>query len=80
MAECTRAVGEWAPKPAKTISSYVVRVIGTEHGRWQGQVEHIPTGKKANFKSCLEMLHVMESAMVSAPEAKCGVGDSEVAW
>lgn len=57
--------------------SYVVRIRGNENGTWQGVVEHIQTGQKMPFRSCLEMLKAMESAM-QLPQAPVTAEESEL--
>lgn len=79
MAECIRTVEASSLNAARTTSSYVIRVVGTENGTWQGELEHVQTGTKTTFRSCLQMLKVMESALELKPEAKPDETDSELA-
>ncbi|NMB26132.1 MAG: hypothetical protein GX986_11435 [Firmicutes bacterium] len=46
--------------PTTKSSTFVVRVLRTEHGTWQGRVGHVQTGDMRPFQSCLELLRIMD--------------------
>ena len=51
--------------------TFVVRVLRVENGTWQGQIDHIQTGSVWRFRSCLEMLKIIDELVgTERPETK----------
>ena len=46
-----------------SLATYVIRIVGVEHGTLQGTVEHIQTGETRSFRGCLEMLRLIETGV-----------------
>ena len=57
--------------------NFVVSIMRTENHSWQGTLSWVEGDKKENFRSALELLRLMDSA-VSSEEEKDG-GDSREA-
>ena len=47
----------------KNNHTFMVQVKNTENGTWQGYIEWIESKKKVTFRSALEMLRLMDSAI-----------------
>lgn len=45
------------------MATFVVHVMYRQHSTWQGSVTWAETGEKANFRSALELIKLMDSAM-----------------
>ena len=45
--------------------TFVVEIIEQQKDTWQGQIHWIQGNKKESFRSVLEMLHLMESAIAT---------------
>ena len=45
------------------MATFVVHVMYRQHSTWQGSVTWAETGKKANFRSALELIKLMDSAV-----------------
>ena len=45
--------------------TFVVEVIDQQHASWQGTVKWVNTGKKENFRSALELIRLLDSALES---------------
>ena len=45
--------------------TFVVEVIDQQNASWQGTVNWINTGKKENFRSALELIRLIDSALLS---------------
>ena len=45
--------------------TFVVEVIDQQNASWQGSVNWINTGKKENFRSALELIRLIDSALLS---------------
>ena len=43
--------------------TFVVEVIDQQNASWQGSVNWINTGKKENFRSALELIRLIDSAL-----------------
>jgi len=50
-------------------NTFVVQIIRSERGTWQGQVTHTQTGEAWRFNSCLEMIRFMDR-IVTERESK----------
>lgn len=46
-----------------TPSTFIVRILRTDNGTWQGRIGHTQTGDMKAFQSCLEMLRIMDEIM-----------------
>ncbi|NMB13446.1 MAG: hypothetical protein GX977_14310 [Firmicutes bacterium] len=46
-----------------TTSTFIVRILRTDNGTWQGRIGHTQTGDMKTFQSCLEMLRIMDEIM-----------------
>ena len=47
----------------KPAASYVLKIVGNEHGTLQGTIQHTQSGVKHSFRGCLEMLQFIEEAL-----------------
>ena len=45
--------------------TFVVEVIDQQNASWQGSVNWINAGKKENFRSALELIRLIDSALES---------------
>ena len=45
------------------MATFVVHVMYRQHSTWQGSVTWAETGEKANFRSALELIKLMDSAV-----------------
>lgn len=45
--------------------TFLVEVIDQQNASWQGTVKWINTGKKENFRSALELIRLLDSALES---------------
>ena len=45
--------------------TFVVEVIDQQNASWQGTVNWINTGKKENFRSALELIRLIDSALLN---------------
>ena len=50
-------------KKADGNQSFIVTVRSHENATWQGTVQWVEGGEKQNFRSVLELLKLMDSAM-----------------
>ena len=50
-------------------NSFLVSIKYRQNSSWQGTVQWVETGKIQNFKSCLELVRLIDMA-VGAPENK----------
>ena len=50
-------------------NSFLVSIKYRQNSSWQGTVQWVETGKTQNFKSCLELIRLIDMA-VGAPENK----------
>jgi len=46
-------------------NSFLVNIKYRQNSSWQGTVQWIETGKTQNFKSCLELIRLMDLAVIS---------------
>ena len=44
-------------------NSFLIKIIYRQNSSWQGTVQWIETGKTQNFKSCLELIRLMDIAV-----------------
>ena len=49
-------------------SSFLIKIKYRQNSSWQGTVQWIETGKSQNFKSCLELIRLMDIAVNSDKE------------
>ena len=43
--------------------TFVVEVVGQQNASWQGSVNWVNTGKKEHFRSALELIRLIDSAL-----------------
>ena len=43
--------------------TFVIEVVDQQNASWQGSVNWINTGKKENFRSALELIRLIDSAL-----------------
>jgi len=48
-----------------TDNSFLVKIKYRQNSSWQGTVQWVETGKTQNFKSCLELIRLMDIAVNS---------------
>ena len=46
-------------------NSFLIKIKYRQNSSWQGTVQWIETGKTQNFKSCLELIRLMDLAVTS---------------
>ena len=44
-------------------NSFLIKIKYRQNSSWQGSVQWIETGKTQNFKSCLELIRLMDIAV-----------------
>jgi len=49
-------------------NSFLVKIKYRQNSSWQGTVQWVETGKVQNFKSCLELIRLMDLAVISSEE------------
>ena len=49
--------------------TFVVEVVDQQNASWQGTVKWLNTGKKENFRSALELLRLIDSALIEEKKA-----------
>ena len=47
-------------------NSFLVKIKYRQNSSWQGSIQWIETGKTQNFKSCLELIRLMDLAVNSS--------------
>ena len=50
-------------------NSFLVKIKYRQNSSWQGTLQWIETGKTQNFKSCLELIRLMDLAVTSGDSA-----------
>ncbi len=50
--------------------SFVIKVMGQEHHTWQGSITWVEGQKKENFRSTLELLRLIDSALTEDDATK----------
>lgn len=53
----------------KNTRTFVIQVMGTDNGTWQGTVDWVEEKKKVAFRSLLELIRLMDSS-ISIQEKK----------
>ena len=53
--------------------TFLVEVVDQQNASWQGSVKWINTGKKENFRSALELIRLLDSALTEEKKQ----GDTE---
>ena len=51
-------------------NSFLVQIRYRQNSSWQGNVQWIETGKTQNFKSCMELIRLIDTALLSETEEK----------
>jgi len=51
-----------------TDNSFLIKIKYRQNSSWQGTVQWIETGKTQTFKSCLELIRLMDIAVTSDKE------------
>jgi len=51
-------------------NSFLVQIRYRQNSSWQGNVQWIETGKTQNFKSCMELIRLIDTAVLSETEEK----------
>ena len=57
--------------------TFVVEVIDQQNASWQGSVNWVNTGKKEHFRSALELIRLIDSALESEKKKDEKNGDKE---
>ena len=60
-------------------NSFLVKIRYRQNSSWQGTVQWIETGKIQNFKSCLELMRLMDIAVLSSDETG-GAEQEKIDW
>jgi len=52
-------------------SSFIIHVYSRENACWQGEIEHVQSGNVIRFRSCLELITLMDEMlkMLNFPQA-----------
>ena len=50
-------------------NSFLIKIKYRQNSSWQGTFQWIETGKIQNFKSCLELIRLMDIAVTSGDSA-----------
>ncbi|NLJ84951.1 MAG: hypothetical protein GX322_00795 [Firmicutes bacterium] len=71
-------------QPTKS-ATFIVRILRTDNGTWQGSVGHVQSGEIYTFKSCLEMLRLIDELVGTSTEEEKGARryggrSSTVSW
>jgi len=61
-------------KSIKNSETFVVRIYGQENATWQGEVHWTRGQKKLNFRSALELMKLIDSALETSQQ---GVGENK---
>ena len=56
--------------------TFLVEVIDQQNASWQGTVSWINTGKKENFRSALELIRLLDSALTEEKKNSEDTGGS----
>ena len=49
-------------------STFLVKIKYRQNSSWQGSVQWVEAGKTQNFKSCLELMRLMDMAVTSSDD------------
>jgi len=63
-----------------TSSTFIIRILRTDNGTWQGRIGHTQTGEMRPFKSCLEMLRLMDEIIGTKERSEEGIGRNAGEW
>ncbi len=56
--------------------TFVIEVVDQQNASWQGSVKWLNTNKKENFRSALELLRLIDSALMTPDEETQKVDDT----
>lgn len=66
-----RKISSAAETPKKgTLATFRIRVIFRQHASWQGSVQWVEEGLEENFRSVLELIVLMDSALTKGGEER----------
>lgn len=74
-----KVANEQLPNQKGKMATFVVHVMYRQHATWQGSVTWAETGQKANFRSALELIKLMDSAVedsLQEPPQESGPNDT----
>lgn len=57
-----------------TPTTFIVRSVRTDNDTWQGRIGHTQTGEMRMFRSCLEMLRIMDEILESKKPSPKEIG------
>ena len=57
------------PEPQECLATFRIRITGSQHNTWQGELRWIDRNRSQKFRSVLELLRLMDEA-VQYPEEK----------
>ena len=58
--------------------NFVIRILGKEHSTWQGELFWVDRQEKRYFRSALELLKLIDSALMGEDEEEDADGETEV--
>jgi len=64
-------------EPKVSENTFLVKIKYRQNSSWQGSVQWVEGGKTQNFKSCLELMRLMDTAVLSGGE---GSKTAEIGW
>lgn len=71
------SIPDLPPKPAQeALATFKVKVLFRQGASWQGKVEWLEEGMETSFRSALELIKLMDSALPQ-PQACCLIGLDE---
>jgi len=50
-------------------NTFLVKIKYRQNSSWQGSVQWVEAGKTQNFKSCLELMRLMDTAGITSDES-----------
>lgn len=50
-------------------TTFIIRIIGTENATWQGQLAHAKSGHTYTFRSCMELIQLMNEYLQRGEES-----------
>jgi hypothetical protein len=63
--------------PTTRSSTFVLRILRTDNGTWQGSIGHVQTGAMKTFQSCLEMLRIIDHSVGTKELGEKETGQNE---
>jgi len=63
-----------------TDNSFLIKIKYRQNSSWQGTVQWIETGKTQNFKSCLELIRLIDIAVASDKNDKNNEENNKTGW